>query len=353
MRGPYTRCDGKAAGRQRGRRPRSSRGGPRRQVSVNGHEFYPAAWLLISARTLDGIQRCFGTRTSAAFAMLAHEKSGRAIRPHVAHGSQFRAVESRVLAHLRRGGFDQSEFMPCQQVDALRVAQRRDFQFERPVQRQGLFLPGAEFLELKTQVNAAEVLVDVQHAANGNDGAERCRLVEIAHFERFDVAHQARIVDALHRVKLHHRRLVLSHHGHTFSAHRSFALRDLGFAACSSGRGTITCLVSTFSVPALSASWNACFTGRSSREWYVNNTQRPPEFKVAGVRERNCPSSSNSRFTAIRSARNVFVAGCSFCLPHCFRTPATTVARCAVSRMGRARTMALAILLESCSSASR
>ena len=68
---------------------------------------------------------------------------------------------------------------------------------------------------------------------------------------------------------------------------------------------------------------------------------------MAGVRERNCPSSSSSRFTAIRSARNVFVAGCSLCLPLAFRPPATTVARCSVSRMGRARTIALAILRES------
>ncbi len=68
---------------------------------------------------------------------------------------------------------------------------------------------------------------------------------------------------------------------------------------------------------------------------------------MAGVRERNCPSSSSSRFTAVRSARNVFVAGCSFCLPLAFRPPATTVARCSVSRMGRARTIALAILRES------
>ena len=38
----------------------------------------------------------------------------------------------------------------------------------------------------------------------------------------------------------------------------------------------------------------------------VSNPRRP---------ERNCSSSSSSRFTAVRSARNVFVAGCSFCLP--------------------------------------
>src|SRR6202008_3552651 len=46
---------------------------------------------------------------------------------------------------------------------------------------------------------------------------------------------------------------------HTFSAHRSFALRDLGFADCSSSLGTITWRVSTFSVPAFSPSWNARF----------------------------------------------------------------------------------------------
>src|SRR5271157_2551006 len=118
------------------------------------------------------------------------------------------------------------------------------------------------------------MLVDVQHAANGHDGAECRGFVQIAHLDGLNVAHQARIVDALHRVKLYHRRLVRSHHGHTFSAHRSFALRDLGFAACSSRPGTITCLVSTFRVPDLFASWNACFTGRSSLEWYVNITQR-------------------------------------------------------------------------------
>ena len=71
---------------------------------------------------------------------------------------------------------------------------------------------------------------------------------------------------------------------------------------------------------------------------------------MAGTRSRNCPSASNSRFTAIRSARNVFVAGCSFCLPLEVRAPATTVARCSVPRIGRARTMLLAILLESRSS---
>jgi hypothetical protein len=37
------------------------------------------------------------------------------------------------------------------------------------------------------------------------------------------------------------------------------------------------------------------------------------------AREGNCPSSSISRFTAIRSARNVFVAGCSFRLCLTFR----------------------------------
>ena len=82
----------------------------------------------------------------------------------------------------------------------------------------------------------------------------------------------------------------------------------------------------------------------------TQHDHRPPKFKVAGVRPRNCPSSSNSRFTAIRSARNVFVAGCSLCLPPMLRAPATTVARCSVDRIGRARTIALAILRESCSS---
>jgi len=60
---------------------------------------------------------------------------------------------------------------------------------------------------------------------------------------------------------------------------------------------------------------------------------------LAGVRERNCPSSSISRFTAIRSARNVFVADAVSAFP-LLSGPATVVAKCAVSRRGRARTIA-------------
>src|SRR6202790_4071374 len=238
-------------------------------------------------------------------------------------------------------------------IDPLGIPQCRNVQPQIIVQINRRFPLAFHVLQLKTQIDAAKVLVHIQRAEKSHHHAQHRTPVQLSHLHRFQVPPQSRIINPLHRVHFHHHCFFLAHHNYTFSAHRNFALRDLGFSCCSASPGTITCLVSTLIIPFRCCSWNACFTGRSSREWYVSTTSRPPEFIVAGVRKRNCPSSSISRFPAIRSARNVFVAGCSLCLPHWFRTPATTVARCAVSLIGRARTMALAILLESCSSASR
>src|SRR4029077_15320965 len=137
-----------------------------------------------------------------------------------------------------------------------------------------------------------------------HDATEPRRLVQTLLLGHFDVAHQARIVDPFDGPELQHGGFLLLH-TQTLSAHRSLALRDRGFALSSCSLGRTTCLVRIFSVPWRSASRNASFTIRSSLEWYVKITHRPCEFIVAGTRERNCPSSSISRFTAIRSARNV------------------------------------------------
>src|SRR5258707_1454567 len=189
------------------------------------------------------------------------------MRPHGTHHRHFGAVRSLIFLDLRRQRFGQSKLSPRDYINAHRIAQSGDFQFQGRVQRYRLGLSAFDVLELKTQVNAAEVLVNVQHEKRCDHATQRDRPVQPAHLHRLNMPHDPRIVDALDSMKLRHcPRLLLARHAYTLSAHRSFALRERGLPIISCSLGWITCFVSTRSVPARSPSWNACFTRRSSRE---------------------------------------------------------------------------------------
>src|SRR6266853_4649531 len=132
---------------------------------------------------------------------------------------------------------------PGDYVNAHRIAQSGDFQFQGRVQRCRLGLPAFDILQLKTQVNAPEVLVNVQHEKRCNQSAHRDRSVQPAHLHRFDMPHDPRIVDPLDGVKLREcPRLLLARHTYTLSAHRSFALRERGLPMVSCSLGWMTCL---------------------------------------------------------------------------------------------------------------
>src|SRR6266576_257211 len=126
----------------------------------------------------------------------------RAIPSHVTYRGHFRAVRGFILLHLRRQWLSQAQLASRNHVNAHRIAQSRDFQFQGRVQRSRLGLPGLHVLKLKTQVDAAEVLVDVQHEKRRDHPAQGRRAVQFAHLHRFDMAHDARIVDALDGMKL-------------------------------------------------------------------------------------------------------------------------------------------------------
>src|SRR6266576_1074063 len=126
----------------------------------------------------------------------------RAIPSHVTYRGHFRAVRGFILLHLRRQWLSQAQLASRNHVNAHRIAQSRDFQFQGRVQRSRLGLPGLHVLKLKTQVDAAEVLVDVQHEKRRDHPAQGRRAVQFAHLHRFDMAHDARIVDPLDGMKL-------------------------------------------------------------------------------------------------------------------------------------------------------
>src|SRR5882762_3022715 len=149
----------------------------------------------------------------------ASEKLWCAIRPNITCGGHFCAVGSFVFLHLRRQWLGQSQLAARNDVDAHRIPQSRNFQFQGRVQRTRLGLPGLHVLELKTQIDAAEVLVYIQDEKRGNHTAQRGRTVQFAHLHRFDVAHDARIVDPLDGMKLSHcRSFFLACHNDTLSA---------------------------------------------------------------------------------------------------------------------------------------
>src|SRR5450432_3301608 len=97
------------------------------------------------------------------------------------------------------------------------------------------------------------MLVNVYHEKYRHQRSDARRAIQSAQAHRLDIAHQPRVVDSLHGMKLRWYPFLLPRlHAGTLSAHRSFALRDLAFLATSSSVGGITCLVSTFKVPSRS-----------------------------------------------------------------------------------------------------
>src|SRR5467141_4437038 len=138
---------------------------------------------------------------------------------HIARSCHFSATRCVVFLHLRRQRFSQSKLPPRNHVDSHRVPQARDLQLQRRVQRRRLGLPAPHVLELKTQVDAAKVLVDIQHEKCRDDSTQRHRPVVIPHLHRLDVPHQPRIINPLHGLQLQHRcSFFLSRHDVTLAA---------------------------------------------------------------------------------------------------------------------------------------
>src|ERR1022692_1870143 len=125
------------------------------------------------------------------------------------------------------------------------------------------------------------------------------------------------------------------------SSARSLALRDAGLDALSSSVGCNGCLVRIVTRPECPSALNFSLTARSSLDMKLITTIRPPLFSNSGPISSSRSNSLGSSLTAIRSAMNVFVAGCK--RPVLGTARSTTSARCSVLRKGRARTIALAI----------
>src|SRR5271157_1297544 len=95
------------------------------------------------------------------------------------------------------------------------------------------------------------------------------------------------------------------------SAARNLALRDRGLRSISSSSAVTGFLVSTRYTPSRAPSRNASFTMRSSSEWKLMTTSLPPGLSTCGAAPllSSARRSSSSRFTRIRSAWKVRVAG--------------------------------------------
>src|SRR5271166_3217703 len=95
------------------------------------------------------------------------------------------------------------------------------------------------------------------------------------------------------------------------SAARNFALRDRGLRSISSWSAVTGFLVSTRYTPLRAPSRKASFTMRSSSEWKLTTTSLPPGLSTRGAASvlSSPRRSSSSRFTRIRSAWKVRVAG--------------------------------------------
>ena len=128
------------------------------------------------------------------------------------------------------------------------------------------------------------------------------------------------------------------------SATRMMALRARGLAATSAALGR-TRASARSRVGAGSAKgarrsttareWRAmnCLTMRSSSEWKLITTSRPPGCRTCRLASSACSSSSSSALTKIRTAWNVRVAGC--CPGSRVRTaPATSSANSRVRATG-------------------
>src|SRR5216683_584121 len=84
----------------------------------------------------------------------ASKKLRGAIWPNGAYCRHFSSVRSFIFLHLRRQWLGQTQLAARNHVNAHRIAQSRDFQFQGRVQRSRLGLSGLHVLELKTQVDA-------------------------------------------------------------------------------------------------------------------------------------------------------------------------------------------------------
>src|SRR5258706_12691347 len=125
------------------------------------------------------------------------------------------------------------------------------------------------------------------------------------------------------------------------STARSLALRDGGLSKTSLSEGVTGCLVSTSARPSRPRLRNFSLTFLSSRDMKEIITILPPGMTSPGAISTRLSSSRGSSLTTMRSAMNVRVAGCRRPVRGTARS--TTPARCSVLRMGRARTIALAI----------
>src|SRR4051812_47977222 len=101
-----------------------------------------------------------------------------------------------------------------------------------------------------------------------------------------------------------------AHDATPISAARSLALRDRGLRAISASSGTTGRFV-RIRRPKLSccSARSVCFTIRSSREWNAITAIRPPPASRRATSPRNTSRPSSSRFTQMRTAWNVRVAG--------------------------------------------
>src|SRR5258706_228284 len=87
-----------------------------------------------------------------------------------------------------------------------------------------------------------------------------------------------------------------------FSAARIFSLRDRGLRSISSSDAVCGFFVSKRKYLFFIPSRKASFTMRSSNEWKLITTTRPPGFSTRGVASSSAFRSSSSRFTNIRRA---------------------------------------------------
>src|SRR5260370_23640905 len=129
------------------------------------------------------------------------------IGPNGTHRRHLGAGRSFIFLHLRRQWLGPAQLAARNRVNAHGIAQSGDFQFQGRIQPSRLGLSGFHVFELKTQIDATEMLVDVQREKCGNYTAERDRPIQFAQLHRLDVAHQARIVDPLDGMKLGHCRI--------------------------------------------------------------------------------------------------------------------------------------------------
>src|ERR1700686_351450 len=113
------------------------------------------------------------TRCRAGRAMLLF-----AIRTPIPGRRHFRPTRSVVLLYLRWQRLRQAQLTTRNHVDASRIAQRFDLQPQFRIQRARLCLRVLQILQLKTQIDAAEVLVDVHHEEDGHEGPQPGRSIE-------------------------------------------------------------------------------------------------------------------------------------------------------------------------------